>query len=204
MRPGVLVCALAAAFLVFGTADVVAASSSVAPEVDGSVTGVHLSSSAIRAALTSVAGELKPGNVAPNEQRIGELPFTFVAAPFDVRILPAGDKILFYNPTPNVPLVDDGLHDAEGVRMYSYQGQLWNHVSAQARYGLANVNAFRATGNADYLVRAEAQAKRLIERSVDREGAWFHPYDFVWYEMHPPLWFIAQPPWYSALGQGYA
>ena len=121
---------------------------------------------------------------------------TFNVYPFTVQLLPPGESTLFFATAPLTPLVDTGLEDADGVRMVMVGGKEYNHVSAQARYGLANVNAYRATGDVVYLTRAEVQAQRLIDRAVDSGGAWFHPYDFQWGSMWPP--------WYSALGQGYA
>ncbi len=197
MRPGVLFCAAAAiGCLLVGGPSVAAASPLIQPDVDVPLPATHLSPSGARAALGSVAGRLNPGNVLPNEQQITIGPLTFVAYPFNVAILPPGERTLYFCAASVVPLVDTGVHDAEGVRMVSRDGQLWNHVSAQARYGLDNINAYRATGDQAYLTRAEAQAQRLIDRYLDVDGAWFHPYDWVWDAMVPP--------WYSALGQGYA
>ena len=197
MRPGVLFCAAAVSVcLLLGGPSVAAASSLIQPDVNVPLPATHLSPSGARAALGSVAGRLQPGNVLPNEETITVGPLTFVAYPFSVAILPPGERTLYFCAASVVPLVDTGVHDAEGVRMVSRDGQLWNHVSAQARYGLDNVNAYRATGDPAYLTRAEAQAQRLIDRHLDVDGAWFHPYDWVWDAMVPP--------WYSALGQGYA
>lgn len=93
-----------------------------------------------------------------------------------------------------LPLVDDGTHDEYGVRMSRYGGRLYDHVSAQASYGLQNLASYTVTGDAFYLTRAEAQAQRLISRHRLSGTAWFHPNDFSWPRMTPP--------WYSALGHG--
>ena len=196
MRSRALVCLTVAACLLLGVPGLAAAAPLIQPDISGNVPGAHLDPSGVRNALRAVAGQLRPGSVAAGEEPVTVGSLTFMAYPFSVAILPPGQQTLFFGPVSVTPLVDTGLHDAEGVRMFSLDGQLWNHVSAQARYGLDNVNAYRATNDADYLDRAKAQAQRLIDRSVAVDDAWFHPYDFVWGGM--------QPPWYSALAQGYA
>ena len=197
MRYRVLIwAAVAAAWLLIGCPGVAAAAPLLQPDVTVPPPGAHLSPSAVRGGLRSVAGQLKPGSLAQDEQQTTVGALTFVAYPFGVEILPPGQRTLYFCSASVIPLVDTGIHDAEGVRMVYRFGRLWDHVSAQARYGLDNVNAYRATGDTAYLVRAEAQAQRLIDRHLDVGGAWFHPYDWVWGAMRPP--------WYSALGQGYA
>ena len=209
MRSRVWVCAAAAAALLTAlltalllalAPGVAGASPSIQPDVNGSVPGARLSPSGVRAALRSVARRLPPGGAAQDEQWITVGSLTFVIQPFSVGILPPGQRTLYFCPDVPTPLIDTGVHDAAGVRMVLIDGTLWNHVSAQARYGLDNVNAYRASDSAAdravYLARAEVQAQRLIDRSVAMGDAWLHPYSYVWGSM--------QPPWYSALGQGYA
>ena len=181
-----------AALLAAGTG-AAAASPVVQPDVNGLVPAGRLSASGERAALRALAGERRAG---AGEQSVTVGALTFNVFPFAVQILPPGEATLYFASAPLTPLVDTGLEDTDGVRMVMLGGQEFNHVSAQARYGLLNVNAYRATGDPTYLTRAEAQAQRLIDRATDAGGAWFHPYDYEWGSM--------QPPWYSALGQGYA
>ena len=196
MRPRVIICALAAtaALLVAGASTALA--STIQPDVNGIVPGHLLSPSAQRAALGALAERRAASGGGAGEQSVTVGELTFNAYPFTVQILPPGESTLYFASAPLTPLVDTGLEDADGVRMVMVGGKEYNHVSAQARYGLANVNAYRATGNATYLTRAAVQAQRLIDRATDVGDAWFHPYDYDWGSMRPP--------WYSALGQGYA
>jgi D-glucuronyl C5-epimerase C-terminus len=211
VRSRIIVCALvAAAALATGTgwaaaspasalaaaAGVAATSSVAAPDIGGPAPGARLSAPAQRAALNALAGSRRPNAAAAGDQSVTVGTLTFNAYPFTVQTLPPGESTLYFAAAPVTPLIDTGLEDPAGVRMVTLGGQEFNHVSVQARYGLDNINAYRVTGDARYLTRAEVQAQRLIDRAVNVDGAWFHPYDFGWGSM--------QPPWYSALGQGYA
>lgn len=150
---------------------------------------------AIQVGLRSVAGLLRSRATVQGERLIEGLPFAFLATPYPIRTLTAG-QLPFYGPAV-IPKVDAGVHDEAGVRMrLQPDGLLYNHVTGQADYGLDNLNAYRITHDGLYLARAEAQAQRLIDRHVEANGAWFHPYDFTFEAM--------QPPWYSALAQGQA
>jgi hypothetical protein len=95
---------------------------------------------------------------------------------------------------------DPGLHDAEGVRMFSFDGQIWDHPVAQAQWGLKNVASYRTTEDDWYLNRAIANAQRNLDRKVESRGAWWYPYDFdlIRCDVGPPL----RAPWYSAMAQG--
>ena len=181
--------------LLLGGPSVAAASSLIQPDVNVPLPATHLSPSGARAALGSVAGRLHPATFSRTRRRSpsGRLRSWPIRSTWPSCRRGSGPST---SAPPRWSPGDTGVHDAEGVRMVFRDGQLWNHVSAQARYGLDNVNAYRATGDPAYLTRAEAQAQRLIDRHLDVDGAWSHPYDWVWDAMVPP--------WYSALGQGYA
>jgi hypothetical protein len=96
------------------------------------------------------------------------------------------------------PLVDGGLHDAKGVRMFSFNGQIWNHPVFQGAWGLSNVTSYVNTGTQLYLDRAIANAQRNLDRRVESRGAWWYPYDFDLSRCVKTL----QAPWYSAMAQG--
>jgi len=121
------------------------------------------------------------------------LPFRFRITGLSLRDLDPSEYPLLHVDEP-VAIVDEGPHDADGVRMTWRNGRLYNHVSGQAFYGLKNLASYTLTGDAFYLARAEAQAQRLIDRRILVGDAWFHPNDFVFHEMRPP--------WCSALGHG--
>ncbi|GAA3758246.1 D-glucuronyl C5-epimerase family protein [Micromonospora maritima] len=98
------------------------------------------------------------------------------------------------------PLVDRGLHDAQGVRMFSFAGRTWDHPVAQAQWGLSNLAAYRLNGDQLFLDRAIANAQRNVDRRVESRGAWFYPYDFDLSRCagRPLL----RAPWYSGMAQG--
>ncbi len=92
-----------------------------------------------------------------------------------------------------------GVVDAAGVRMVDRGGQLWNHPTAQAQYGIAMLESHRLTGDTRYLTIAEKQATRLVGRAHAYGGGLFHPYDFPDSPHGTP---VRQPPWFSGIGQG--
>ncbi|WP_346120216.1 D-glucuronyl C5-epimerase family protein [Micromonospora coerulea] len=97
-------------------------------------------------------------------------------------------------------LVDNGLHDAQGVRMFSFLGRTWDHPVAQAQWGLKNLASYRLTKDRTYLDRAIANAQRNVDRRVESRGAWFYPYDFDLTRCaNRP---VLQAPWYSGMAQG--
>ncbi|MFC0031034.1 D-glucuronyl C5-epimerase family protein [Micromonospora chaiyaphumensis] len=98
------------------------------------------------------------------------------------------------------PLVDPGLHDAQGVRMFSFLGKVWDHPVAQAQWGLSNLAAYRINRDQRFLDRAIANAQRNVDRRVESRGAWFYPYDFDLTRCagRPVL----RAPWYSGMAQG--
>jgi hypothetical protein len=96
---------------------------------------------------------------------------------------------------------DSAPHDAEGVRMYVSGGRLRNYPGGQARYGLANLNTYRLTGEVFYLGRARAQAQRLIETHVSYRGAWFYPQRYARFR-HAAVGDLMRNPWYSGMSQG--
>jgi hypothetical protein len=98
------------------------------------------------------------------------------------------------------PLVDNGLHDAQGVRMFSFGGRTWDHPVAQAQWGLQNATSYQNTGNQVFLDRAVANAQRNVDRKVISRDAWWYPYDFDLTRCtgRPVL----NAPWYSGMAQG--
>ncbi len=102
-----------------------------------------------------------------------------------------------------VPLVDTGVHDADGVRMFRIGTTLFDHPVAQAQYGLANVASFDLTGDQAFLDRAIAQATRLVDTKVVSREAWYFPYLFD-FALHGRASETLRAPWYSAMAQGMA
>lgn len=122
---------------------------------------------------------------------------------FKVPIVPLS-KLAFVTGTPR-PLVDNGPHDRQGVRMYrTPSGQLREYPGGQARYGLANLNSYRLTGNVLYLTRATAQARRLLKTRVKAGQGWFYPQGYSRYR-HATRGTAAElmvRPWYGGMAQG--
>ncbi|MFI7428893.1 D-glucuronyl C5-epimerase family protein [Micromonospora sp. NPDC049836] len=110
------------------------------------------------------------------------------------------DAALPYNDTPLAPRVDPGLHDDQGVRMFRYNDEIYDHPVAQAQWGLSNVRTYLVNRDRSYLDRAVAQAQRNLDRRVESRGAWWYPYEFdVPACGQLP---VIQAPWYSAMSQG--
>jgi hypothetical protein len=129
------------------------------------------------------------------------LSFSYHKNPYSLRDLAIAQQP-FSNPTP-ISRQDNATHDAEGVRMRLINGVLYDQPGSQASYGLKNVNAFRVTGDAFFLERAEAQARRLIERRVSAGGAWYFPNPYA-RDRHNRPGDLITPPWYSGMAQGLA
>lgn len=93
-----------------------------------------------------------------------------------------------------------GHHDAEGVPMLDYRGQIGKQYNpiAIAQWGLGNYNLFRATGEERHkrklLTATDWLCRHLEENS---HGVWVWNHHFDW-EYRTPL----KAPWYSALAQG--
>ena len=84
---------------------------------------------------------------------------------------------------------------------------LYNYPGAAAEYGIANLNTYESTGDAFYLQRAEAQARRLIHIHVaaraGSDTAWYYPEMYA-RDRHNQRGELIKPPWYSAMAQGQA
>ena len=127
------------------------------------------------------------------------LPFRFARDGYGARSLSGTQRP--FRTGRVVPRVDQGSHDAQGVRMVVISGRQYDHPNFQANYGLANLESYQLTGDRFYLGRALAQARRLRDRRVVSGGAWFHPYDFD-FPLHRNSTETMRRPWYSGLAQG--
>jgi D-glucuronyl C5-epimerase C-terminus len=125
------------------------------------------------------------------------LPYkSFLRYDLQLRTLPPDlQPYALSTPTP----LSFGTVDASGVRMVDRGGQLWNHPTAQAQYGMSMLESHRLTGDARYLAVAVKQATRLIGRAHAYGGGLFHPYDFP---DSPHGTTVRTPPWYSGIAQG--
>ncbi|WP_344355177.1 D-glucuronyl C5-epimerase family protein [Streptomyces gobitricini] len=142
-------------------------------------------------------GRRSPGQVAVPSG----LPFTFEARGFRC-VLDVPDGMRPWRDRV-APREDEGTHDGDGVRMFRWKGGLHDHPVGQIQYGLENLAAYRRTGDAFFLVRARAQADRVVARRHERRGAWFFPYPFDFaHDVHSGVAY--QAPWYSGMAQGEA
>ncbi|MEV7295160.1 D-glucuronyl C5-epimerase family protein [Streptomyces microflavus] len=99
--------------------------------------------------------------------------------------------------------------DAEGVVQFrtGFGQPGYDHPVAQIQFGLSCITSYRtetdASRKAMFLLRAEAQAQRLIDRRVEVRGAWYFPYPFDYtHSTHSGVDYRA--PWYSGMAQGEA
>ena len=150
--------------------------------------------------LTASAAPAAAGTPSVTAPVTAGVPFSFRSVAYNVRDLPLSKRPFNGG---LIPRVDNGLHDAQGVRMRLVKGVLYDFPRGQATYGLANLGAYRVSGDQFFLDRALAQADRLVADRVVAGDAWFCPNPNPYYRhgFHTePL----APPWYSALSQGRA
>ena len=121
---------------------------------------------------------------------------------FAVRSVSGG--LLPFTTNSPVPRTDSATHDSQGVRMRRVGGKLYDYPGAQARYGLANLNTYRLTGDRFYLLRAEAQAQRLVDTHVTCGTAWYFPERYERGRHSQSLSDPMKPPWYSGMAAGQA
>ncbi|MGW4947392.1 D-glucuronyl C5-epimerase family protein [Actinoplanes sp. NPDC004185] len=129
------------------------------------------------------------------------LPYPFKADAYGIHTAPREEYP--YALTRPIALVDDGVHDASGVRMYKIGDRLYDHPVYQARYGIDSLESYVRTDDERYLSRAELQAARLMRRADKTGGAWYLPYPFG-FSLHGVASDRRVPPWYSAMAQGQA
>ena len=148
-----------------------------------------LVAAALLGTAQGVVGHLSAAAAIPTFTTCGFTPYPSANLPFQ-------------SPQP-VSLIDDRLHDAQGVRVIRIRGEVFNQPVLQAEYGLLNLNAYRLTHDWRYLRRAIAQANRLVATHVHMGDAWFEPYRYEEY-LHGLRTDLEKPPWYSAMAQGEA
>jgi len=93
-----------------------------------------------------------------------------------------------------------GHHDADGIPMLNYRGQIglqYNPI-AVAQWGLGNYNLFHRTGNAEArqkLLLASDWLCQHLEQNARGVHVWNHYFDWEYRQ-------TLQAPWYSGLAQG--
>ncbi|MGW1482533.1 D-glucuronyl C5-epimerase family protein [Streptomyces rubiginosohelvolus] len=159
------------------------------------------------------SGLAAPASAAPGRDSSPELPFTFNRAGYPI----AGDLPEHLRPWRDRPTRWENISpdsatsflDAEGVVQYrtGFGQPGYDHPVAQIQFGLGCVTSYRtetdASRKALFLLRAEAQARRLIDRRVEVRDAWYFPYPFDYtHSTHSGVDYRA--PWYSGMAQGEA
>lgn len=102
-----------------------------------------------------------------------------------------------------VDLLDTVRHpvDNSGVALYvGKSGDQIDHPVVLTQYGISALSEYRESGEAVWLERAVANANRLLDIAVDRDGALFFPYQFDWTYYDRTL----SAPWFSGMAQGQA
>ncbi|GAA2140336.1 D-glucuronyl C5-epimerase family protein [Glycomyces algeriensis] len=97
--------------------------------------------------------------------------------------------------------------DEEGVIQYRPDWDVpgYDQPVTQIQFGLGCISSYRTEQDPArkelFLVRAKAQAGRLIETRVETRGAWYFPYPFDFnLSTHSGVTYKA--PWYSGMAQG--
>ncbi|MGO1385577.1 MAG: D-glucuronyl C5-epimerase family protein [Arachnia sp.] len=112
------------------------------------------------------------------------------------------EELLPYNGSFARPLPVGDNYDEEGVARRLYDGKYYDHPVSQAQAALSLLSSYRHNQDDLYLKRARANADRLIETAVVRDGALFFPYPFD-FALHGGR-DLLKAPWYSGMAQGQA
>ncbi|MFD3439655.1 D-glucuronyl C5-epimerase family protein [Streptomyces sp. NPDC058685] len=142
-----------------------------------------------------------------------ELPFAFnrtgytIATDLPDYLRPWRDRpTTWANVTPNSEHV---YLDSKGVVQYrpGWNEPGYDQPVTQIQFGLGCITSYRneqdPARKALFLTRAKAQANRLIEKRVEKRGAWYFPYPFDFtHAAHSGVSYRA--PWYSGMAQGEA
>jgi YD repeat-containing protein len=156
-----------------------------------------------RDVLKILRAQADPAAPVPRRRRDS---ITLPTTPFttgDFAPLPVPAALRPYALTTPIALVDTGVHDPDGVRMFQVGSNLYDHPVAQASYGLANLASYDLTSDHRYLDRAVAQATRLVATKVVSRDGWYFPYPFD-FALHGDSKLLERAPWYSGMAQGLA
>lgn len=124
----------------------------------------------------------------------------FAAQPVEVRPYD-NTAIGFLTDGAILELDDPGIHVIQDVaRWRGPDGEFHFHPVFTAQHALAAISGFARTGRPEYLTRAVANAKHLVDNAIaDGDALWF-PYGFPhrYYDVTMPT------PWWSGMAQGQA
>ena len=93
--------------------------------------------------------------------------------------------------------------DETGLRIYlriDGAKERAHHPVAYAQYGLSAFIEYERTGDPSWLASAIRHGEALREMRIERDGAWWYPYDFKWTYYQRTL----NAPWWSLMAQGEA
>ena len=88
------------------------------------------------------------------------------------------------------------------VNWPDHDGPVYHPVNT-VMYGLYSYSGYQLTGNQEYLRRAEANARALVNGAEEVDGALWFPYPFD-YAMNGDETMTLEVPWYSGMAQGQA
>ncbi len=89
--------------------------------------------------------------------------------------------------------------DADSVELVEYNGGRYHWPVDMCHRAFEFLNAYRLTGDREFVRRAEKVARALNAIAISSDSAWFCQYLFE-YRLHADI--IFTPPWYSGMAQG--
>lgn len=91
--------------------------------------------------------------------------------------------------------------DENGIPMHRYNGRDYYHPVVIAQYGVSFLNGYRLTKNPVYLERVALFIGKLMDESVEYNGAIYYPYKYD-FPLHNIKDQVMKNPWFSAMAQG--
>jgi hypothetical protein len=119
------------------------------------------------------------------------------------RIRTLAPSALPYVSTVLPEIVTPATHDADGIPMKLVGTRLYYSPAGLAQYGLMYEDAYRRSGDPDYLAIAAKVLDKLVALGVKSSGGLYIPYRFN-FAMHGIKTEVMRAPWYSAMAQGLA
>jgi hypothetical protein len=108
-----------------------------------------------------------------------------------------------YTECAEFKLGEDYPRDAEGIPLKLYRSKLYYNPVIIAQAGLEWLACYRESGDTWYVNQALAAGYKLVDMSVDFDGAMFFPYS-IDFHLHSSKTEVVRAPWYSGMAQGQA
>jgi hypothetical protein len=120
---------------------------------------------------------------------------------FTIRELPHDEQPYYHQPL--VSLAVNYLADADGIIMFKYDDQMYYHPIQLIQKTLSFIDSYIQSNNQQYLARAEQFTSKLMELSMDADGATYFYYPFG-FRLHGYSTDLLEAPWHSGMAQGQA